>query len=117
MFGQDDSQPEILVETVQRREHVLRAPRIELTRRFVEGEDRRLQSEGGGDRHALPLATRERRDLAISQRGDPQQIEHLLDPLAHRYRRHAELLHAEGELVVDATGHELGLWILKDEAR
>ena len=115
VLGKDDCETEVFVETIQRREHFLRTPRIELARRLVEGQDRGLQSKGGGDRHALPLPTRERRNLAISQCGDPQQIEHLLDPLAHRHRGHTELLHPEGELVVDAAGHELGLWILENE--
>ena len=115
VLGKDDGQPKILVETVQGCEHFLRAPWIELTRRLVEGQDRGLQRECCGDRHALPFPTRQRGDLAISQCGDPQQVEHLFDALAHRHRRHAELLHAEGELVVDAAGHELGLGILEDE--
>ena len=58
MLGEDDRQSEILVETGQRREHFLRAPGIELTGRLVERQDRGLQRERGGDRHALPLAAR-----------------------------------------------------------
>ena len=117
MLGKDHGQPKILVESVQRREHFLRAPRIELTRRLVEGQDRGLQRERSGDCHALPFSTRQRRDLPIPQRCDAEQIEYLLDSLAHRYRRHAELLHPEGEFVVDPARYELGLGILENEPR
>jgi hypothetical protein len=58
MLGKDDGESEILVETVQGREHFLRAPWIELTRRLVERQNRGLQRECGGDRHALPFSTR-----------------------------------------------------------
>ena len=112
VLGKDDCETEVFVETISARA-LPPHPTDRAGCRLVEGQDRGLQSKGGGDRHALPLPTRERRNLAISQCGDPQQIEHLLDPLAHRHRGHTELLHPEGELVVDAAGHELGLWILE----
>jgi hypothetical protein len=116
VFGQDDRQPEVVVEAGQRRQDRLGAGRVELAGRLVEGQDARLQRQRRRDRDALPLPAGERRRRSLPQRRDVEQVEHLFDPLAHRRRRHAELLHAEGDLVVHPGGDELRFRVLKDEA-
>ena len=116
VFGEDDRQPEIRVEAGQRRQHRFGAGRVELAGRLVEGEDARLQRQRRRDRDALPLAAGKRRHRALAQRRDVEQIEHRVDSLPHRRRRHAELFHAEGDFVVHPGGDKLRFRILKDEA-
>ena len=115
VLGEHDRQTEVVVEPVQRGDHVLGAPRIELAGRLVEDQHPRLQRQSGGDRDPLPLAAGEGAEIATAQRGDAEQVEHLLDPLAHRHRRDAELLHPEGQLVLDDRRDELRLRLLEDE--
>ena len=62
----------------------------------------------GGDRHALAFAARERPDAAVAQRLDVEQVEHLLHAPPHVRGVDAEVLHAVGELVLDAVEHERG---------
>ena len=48
--------------------------------------------------------------------GQPEQVEGLLDPLAHHVGGQPERLHAVGELVLDGVGDEPGQRVLPDEA-
>ena len=72
MLGEDDGQPQVFVESGQRREHFLGAPRVELTGRLVQGQDRGLQGERGGNRHPLPLPAGKGSDLSIAQCRDAE---------------------------------------------
>ncbi len=115
MLGEDDRETEVLVEPGEGGQHVLGAPGIELARRLVERQDGWLQRQCGGDRDPLAFAARQGGDIAPPQRRDAEQVQHLLDPLAHRRGSHAELLHAEGELVLYPVGDELRLRVLEHE--
>ena len=51
---------------------------------------------------------RQRSHAPVAQRLDVEQVEHLLDAPAHVRGWHAQVLHAVGELVLDAVEHERG---------
>ena len=53
---------------------------------------------------------------AVAQLGQAEEVERLLDPLAHRLGRNRELLHAVRELLLDDVGDESGERILTDDA-
>ena len=52
---------------------------------------------------------------AGAQVGEAEQVEGLLDPLAHDVRRHGQLLHAVGELLLDGVGDEARDRVLPDD--
>ena len=52
----------------------------------------------------------------VAQVGEAQQVQRLLDPLAHDVRRHGQLLHPVGELLLDRVGDEAGERVLPDDA-
>ena len=74
--------------------------RVQRAQRLVQQQDAGLRDQRAGERHPLPLAARELRDVAVRVIGDP----HLLQPLEHPgaafLRRHAA--HLEAELDVPA---------------
>ena len=52
----------------------------------------------------------------VPQVGQPEQVQRLLDPLAHDVRRDGQLLHPVGELLLDGVGDEAGGRVLADHA-
>ena len=73
------------------------------------GEDR-------SDRYSLLLAARELVEGPVAQLGYAEQVEGLLDSLAHHIRGHRELFHAVGQLFLDSVGDEAGQGVLADHA-
>ena len=116
VLGDHDGHAEVVDEAGDRRQHVLGRGRVERRRRLVEHEHARMRGEHRTDRDALLLAAREGAQRSAAQVGDAEQVERLLDPLAHHVGRKAELLHRVGELFLDGVGDEAGERILADEA-
>jgi len=52
----------------------------------------------------------------VAEPGDVKLVQYLFDPLAHDGWRQAQILHPEGQLILDHVGYELGLGILEHEA-
>src|SRR5690606_6399162 len=78
---------------------------------------RRLQREDGRDGDALTFATGERREMAAEQVSDPEDAGEAVDTSAHLRPRHALLLHAEGDFVLDGVSDALGFGLLEHHAR
>ena len=83
-------------------EHLFGAGRVERGGRLVEHEHLRVRGEHRADRDALQLPGRELVQRAVAEVGEAEQVERLLDALAHHVGRDRELLHAVGELFLDA---------------
>ena len=89
---------------------------IERRGRFVEHEDRRVGGQGGPDRDALLLPAGQGAERAVAQVGEAEQVQDLLDALAHDRRIEREVLHRVRELLLDGVGHEPGDRVLADVA-
>ena len=69
----------------------------------------------GADRHPLLLAAGQLVERPVAQLGDAEQVERLLDPLAHHVGGDRQLLHAVGQLLLDGVGDEAGQRVLADD--
>ena len=114
VLGEEHGEAEIVDEAGQDREHVLGRAGIERRGRLVEHEHARRRREHRTDRDALRFAGRQRAERAPAQRGDAEQVEHVLDPAAHHVGRDAEVLHRVRELVLDGVGDEARGRVLTD---
>ena len=92
------------------------AGRVERRRGLVEHEDLRVRGEHRADRDPLLLAAGELGQRAVAQVGQPEQVERLLDALAHDAGGDRELLHAVRELLLDRVGDEARERVLPDDA-
>jgi hypothetical protein len=101
-------------ERVHAGEEVLRPLRIELGGRFIQEQEPRPQSNGGGEADSLELAGRELRRTAFHEMERPDRLESLLDERPDLSRWHACVLEPEGDLVLDAVHDHLVLGVLKD---
>src|SRR6185437_2141273 len=77
--------------------------RIERTERLVKQQNVGLDHESAGERNALLLPARQTIRLEIADLGQPQLVEHALDPGVALGSGH--LLHLEPEANVAAQGH------------
>ena len=102
----DDGHAQVVDQSSHRRENVFGRGRVERRGRLVEHEHSRLRGEHRADRDPLLLAAREVAQRTRAQVGDAEQVEGLLDPLAHHVGRQAQLLHRVGELLFDGVGDE-----------
>ena len=75
-----------------------------------------MRGEHRADRDALQLAGRELMQRAVAELGEAEQVERLLDALAHHVGRDRELLHAVRELFLERVGDAAGERILGDDA-
>ena len=115
VLGHDDGDREVVDQARDRREHLLGAGRVESGRRLVEEDDPRVGGEHRPDGDPLLLAAGQLAQGGVAQLGDAEQVERLLDALAHGGRRQAELLHAVGELLLDRVRDEPGERVLPDD--
>ena len=77
----------VVVQTAKPRTQVLAHARVERPERLVEEEDARLDREGTGEGHPLPLAARELGRVALAepvQLHEPEQLVHALPDLLLR---------------------------------
>ena len=87
VLGDDDRRPEVVHEPRDRGEHLLGRGGVERGCRFVEHEHARVRGQHRTDRDALLLAARQRAQRAVAQLGQSEQVERLLDALAHHVGR------------------------------
>ena len=87
---------------------------IELGGRLVEQKQLRLERERGRQADALQLTGRELRDTPLEQMLGPERGEGRAHPRRDLDRRSADVLDAEGDLVLDAAEDDLVLRILED---
>ena len=73
-----------------------------------------MGGQGGPDRDALLLPAGQRSKRAVAQVGEAQQVQDLLDALAHDRRVEREVLHRVRELLLDDVRHEPGDRVLAD---
>ena len=83
VLGEQHGDAEVVHEPGDGREHVLGRVRVERGGRFVEHERARVRGEHRTDRDALLLPARERAERPGAELGDPEEVERLLDALAH----------------------------------
>ncbi len=108
----DHGHAEVVDESSHRRQDVFSCGRVERGRGLVEDEHPRLRGEHRADRDSLLLAAREAAQRTRAQIGDAEQIEGLLDALAHHVGREADLLHRVRQLLLDGVGDEAREWVL-----
>ena len=116
VLGDHDGDAEVVDEAGDRGEHLLGRGGIERGGRLVEHQHPGVGGEHRADGDALLLAARQGPQGSVAQLGDAEQVERLLDPLAHHVGRHRELLHRVGELLLDGVGDEPGERVLADDA-
>ncbi len=72
----------LVVQPPQPRAQLLAHARVERAERLVEQQHLGLDRERARERHALPLAARELRRVAVGRAGDLHELEQLVDALA-----------------------------------
>jgi hypothetical protein len=117
VLGADDGSPS-LHQLDQKVGHRLRTAGIELRRRLVEDEYAGSHGHDACDRHALLLAARKRKRLALRKVLDPQAGQDGVDAAVHLGPRHTEVLQAEGELLAhgELRSRQLVSWRREDDA-
>ncbi len=95
-----DGDAEIVDEARDGGEHLFGRGGVEGRGGLVEHQHARVRGEHRADRDPLLLAARQRAQRTAAQVGDAQEVERLLDPLAHHGLRHRELLHGVGQLLL-----------------
>ena len=116
VLGHDDGDAEVVHEARDRREHLFGAGGVERRGRLVEHEHLRVRGEHRADRDALQLPGGKLMQRAVAQLGETEQVEGLLDALAHDVGRDRQLLHAVRELFLDRVGDAARERILGDDA-
>jgi hypothetical protein len=110
LLGQDDGRPG----GRNRREEELRALRVQLRRRLVEQEQLRPQRERRRETDALQLSSRQLGRPPPGQVERVDRLERVLGARPDLGRRRAGVLEPEGDLVLDASHHDLILRVLED---
>jgi hypothetical protein len=115
VFGQHHRDAEVVHEAGHGGEHLLGRGGIERRGGLVENEHARMSGEHRTDRDALLLAAGQLVQGSRAELGQAEEVEGLLDALAHHLRRHGQLLHAVGQLLLDGVCDEPGQRILPDD--
>ncbi len=79
VFGQQDRDPPLLVQSAQKPDQLIAGDRVELGGGLVEEDQTGASNKGGGECHALQLASGERVNGAVQQVRDRQGEGDLLD--------------------------------------
>ena len=111
-----DGQAEVVDQPRQGREDLLGAGRVEGRGGLVEDEQPGVGGEHGADGDALLLAAGEVAQGGVTQVGDPEQVEHLLDPASHRGGVQGQLFEGVGELLLHGVGDEARQRVLPHHA-
>ena len=116
VLGQQHGDAEVVDQPGDRGQHLLGRRRVEGRGRLVEDQDAGVGGQHRADGDPLLLAAGELVQRPVAQLGDAEQVEGLLDPLAHDVGRDGQLLHAVGQLLLDRVGDEAGQRVLADDA-
>ena len=105
----------VLVDFFEEPEDVDRELRIEVARRLVRENERRLADDRARDGDALLLATRQHARRIVTTTRESDALERFADARANEARRKAEHLERDRDVLVDAPRvHELE--VLEDDA-
>src|SRR5882672_3526017 len=80
--NENDRDPLVLVELLKHGQHFLAGARIQIARRLIGKEQRRMIDQCPGDGDALLLAAGKLRGVMVGAIGDPNTIEQLQRPLS-----------------------------------
>ena len=108
VLGDQHGEAEVVDHAMQSGEDVFGPLRVELAGRFVEDQYPGAGRERGSDRDALALSAGQASDAPVADASEREEIQHLLDPSAHRGGRDPEVLHRVGEFVLDTVQDERG---------
>ena len=99
-------------------EHFLAALRVQLGGGFVQHQDVGVHDQHAGDGHALHLAARKVKGVAVAVLPDVQQFEGFLGAAVHLLPGDAQVLHSEGNFLIDVVlgAGKLVEGVLKDKA-
>ncbi len=92
-------------------------PRVEHGRGLVQHEQRRLERQGAGDGHALLLAAGQAVHLAALEALQAHLGQRCFHALPQLGRGHAQVLGAEGHVVLHQAGHQLVIGALEHQPR
>ncbi len=101
MFGQDNGQPQVLVETNERAQNILGRLWVKLAGRLVENKHTRPQSQRCGDGQSLSLPARQRLYGSPTQGSQIEQIEDFLNAHAHFGRGNRRVFKAKSYLALN----------------
>ena len=79
----DHGDPELVVQAADLEAHLLAQVGVQVGQRLVQQQQRRLDDDGARQRHALLLAAAQLRRIAVAQRPELHDVEHLVDAAAH----------------------------------
>ena len=116
LLGQQDREPQLLVELAQRVQKRARRDGVELARRLVQNEHIRPHDHDGGEVEHLLLPAGERVHVALEPVGNAEIARHLGDTQPHGFFVAAEALEPERELVKHLVRHDLIVRMLEHEA-
>ncbi len=114
MFAEQDSQSPLL-EAVDYRRQLPEPVGVELPRRFVEDQQRRLQHQLGSDQQAVFLSHRQPLGRMVEGKFQSHRGECIPHPLRHLPRLQAETFQAEGDLGAEGLGQKLGFRVLQHQ--
>jgi hypothetical protein len=106
VLGEQHRDAEVVHEPLQRSQDLFCRTGIQRRGGLVEHEHLRVGREHRADGDTLALAARQREERAVTEVGQTEQVEGLLDPSTHDVGCEADRLHAVGELVLDHVGDE-----------
>ena len=116
LLGQQDRQPQLLVELAQRVQKGARRNGVELARRLVQNEHVRPHDHDGREVEHLLLAAGERGHVAVEPVGNAEVARHLGDAQAHGFFLAPKALEPERQLVEHLVRHDLVVRVLEHEA-
>ena len=105
VLGEDDRCAELAVDPSERRKKVCRGNRVELARRLVEQQDRRLERHDGRQIYQLLLPARELGHGLIKPVLDAKIRRNFRHAAADRRRVQSQRLQAKRQLVPDLVSH------------
>ena len=116
LLGQQDRQPQLLIELAQRVQESTRRDGVELARRLVQNEHIRPHDHDGREVEHLLLAAGKRGHTAVEPVGNAEVARHLGDAQAHGFFLAAKALEPERQLVEHLVRHDLIVRMLEHEA-
>ena len=116
MLAEHHSRAELAVDAPERGEKLRRGNGVELARRLVEQQHRRLHHHDGRQIEQLLLPARQLGDGPVKPVLDAEKRRHLCHAAADGWRITAQALQPEGQLMPDLVGHELIVGVLQHEA-
>ena len=115
MLDEDDGRGAGCPHRREPRRQLAAAVGIEVRRRLVQDQDRRVRREDPRDGEPLLLTAGQAAGASAVEPSEAEPRERRRDARPHRRRRPPEALEAERNLVIHALHDELALWVLEDD--